>query len=102
LTHQVVLRGAAERDLQSIEDWYELQREGLGSEFRAAADEAIQRITIGPLHYPDLYRGNRRVLLRRFEYAFWYRVQGDLIVVTCCVHGHRGPSYLKKRLGGGA
>ena len=86
MSFRVVLRGAAERDLEEIQDWYELQRTGLGAEFRSAASEAISRIAASPLHYPDLYRGNRRVLFRRFKYAFWYRVQGELIVVLCCVH----------------
>jgi len=32
------LRKSAERDLEATEDWYELQRPGLGAEFREAPE----------------------------------------------------------------
>ena len=102
MSFSVVLRRLAERDLEEIQDWYELQRDGLGSAFRASVDEAVARIAENPFLYADMYRGNRRVLLRRFKYALWYRVQGELVVVLCCVHGRRGDRYIRRRLRRGA
>jgi hypothetical protein len=43
LRTRVLLRRAAELDVVAIEDWYDEQEEGLGSEFRGAVDEAIGR-----------------------------------------------------------
>ena len=68
-----VVRRAAEGDLEAIEDWLEAQRAGLATEFFGSVDEAITRAVGNPFAYPNLYRGNRRVLLRRFKYALWFR-----------------------------
>ena len=98
MSFSVVLRRAAEHDLEEIEDWYELKDPGLGGEFRAAVDEAIGRIAGNPFLYADLYRGNRRVLLRRFRYSLWYRVRGDLVIVLACVHSRRSLRVTRARL----
>jgi len=73
LTLPVLLRRAAELDLVAIEDWYDAQRQGLGTEFRDEVDAAIARVANNPLIYPERYRGARRALLRRFPYVLWYR-----------------------------
>jgi plasmid stabilization system protein ParE len=98
LSLPVLLRRAAELDLAEIEDWYETQREGLGSEFRVSLDEVIRRISDNPFICPERYRGNRRALLRRFPYVVWYRADGDRIVVLACIHGRRDPRRLRARL----
>ena len=67
LTALVLLRRAAELDLAGIEDWYEGQQAGLGSEFRGAVDELFGRIAGNPLAYPERYRTARRALVRRFS-----------------------------------
>jgi toxin ParE1/3/4 len=102
LTVPVLLRRAAELDLVTIEDWYEGQREGLGSEFREAVDAALARIGDHPLAYPERYRGLRRVVLRRFPYVLWYRPFQNFVVVLACVHGGRDPRAIRARLRGGA
>ena len=56
MTLPVFLRRAAELDLAAIEDWYDSQREGLGGEFRQVVDEAITRIAVSLLSYPERYR----------------------------------------------
>ena len=87
-----------ELDLETIEDWNDGQRSGLGLEFRDAVDALIARIADNPLAYPDRYRGSRRALLRRFPYVVWYRVLDDSVVVLACVHGKRDPSVIRARL----
>ena len=71
--------------------WYEEQRRGLGTIFRAELKEAIKRIRDAPLAYPPQYRDLRRVLIERFPYAVFYRVMNDTIVVVGVVHGRRHP-----------
>ena len=86
----------------AIEDWYDARRMGLGTEFRAAVDEAMARIAAHPLMYPERYRASRRALLRRFPYVLWYRVDDDLVIILACVHGRRDPRGVRARLGEGA
>jgi plasmid stabilization system protein ParE len=102
LTFRAVVRRAAESDLEAIEDWLEAQRAGLATEFRGSVDEAITRVIDNPFAYADLYRGNRRVLLRRFKYAVWFRVAGDEVIILACVHGRRNPKVVRSRLRAGA
>ena len=65
----------------AIEDWYDAQRQGLGTEFRDEVDAAIARVANNPLIYPERYRGARRALLRRFPYVLWYRSYDTFVVV---------------------
>ena len=98
MTLPVLIRRAAELDLQRVEDWYEGQRPSLGGEFRDAVDAVIARISANPLAYPERYRGARRALLRRFPYVLWYRVSETLVIVLACVHGKRNPRAIRARL----
>jgi plasmid stabilization system protein ParE len=98
LTRPVLFRDAAELDVIAAEDWYESQRDGLGSEFREAVDAVISRIADHPLVYPERYRGVRRARVRRFPYVVWYRAHENVVVVLACVHGSRDPRAVRARL----
>lgn len=63
---RVVVRRAAELDLETIEDWYASQVPGLGAQFRSAVEDAVVRIGENPFSYPERYQENRRLILRRF------------------------------------
>lgn len=94
----MVLRRAAELDIATIDDWYETQQEGLGAEFREAVNEALARAGRNPFAYPERYRASRRVLLRRFSYVIWYKIQAEDIVVLARVHGKRHPRVARRRV----
>ena len=47
--------------------------------------------------YPVVHRGTRRMLVRRFPYAIFYRTYGDVAVVVACMHGSRDPRRWKSR-----
>lgn len=93
-----MLRRAAELDIATIDDWYETQQEGLGAEFREAVNEALARAGRNPFAYPERYRASRRVLLRRFPYVIWYKIQAEDIVVLARVHGKRNPRVARRRV----
>lgn len=95
---KVLLRRAAELDLAGIEDWYESQRPGLGTEFREMFDELVDRVSENPFAFPARYRGSRRALLRRFPYVVWYSVQEDVAVILACLHARRDPRVTRSRL----
>jgi plasmid stabilization system protein ParE len=78
---QCIVRPAAAADIDDAFLWYEGQRAGLGHD----------GIAEHPLRYPVIRRNTRRALLRRFPYAIYYRVYGDVIVVVACMHGRRDP-----------
>ena len=88
---QLVVRPAAAADIEDAVDWYERQREGLGTEFLEAVYLALESIAQNPQRAPLIHRDVRRALLRRFPYGIYYRVYPDLVVVVACMHGRRDP-----------
>jgi plasmid stabilization system protein ParE len=74
--YRVVVRGLAERDLEAAEEWYNLQRPGLGAEFRQIFSDLAQRLAETPQIYPRVHGEIRRAVLRRFPYLRWLR-SGD-------------------------
>lgn len=71
---QIIIRPAAAADTEQAYLWYERQRAGLGDEFLAAIQTALDDISVHPATYPLIHRDARRALLRRFPYGIFYRM----------------------------
>lgn len=94
---KLILRPEAEADALEAYRWYSEQLPGLGEEFLAEIDRALETIRANPEAHPKLHREFRRVLTRRFPYALFYAVRGDRIVVFAILHTARDPALWKKR-----
>lgn len=92
-----ILRAAAAADVEEAYDWYEAQREGLGDEFLAAVQAALESILNHPEAAPIVHRETRRVLLRRFPYGIHYRLIDEEVVVVACFHAKRNPRLWSTR-----
>ena len=92
-----VFRTAAAADVEEAHNWYEGQRRGLGEEFLAAVQAALEQVESNPQLYAVLYRDTRRVLLRRFPYGLYYRVLDDRVIVVACFHAKRDPRVWRAR-----
>jgi toxin ParE1/3/4 len=77
---------AAIADLLAAHDWYEQRSPGLGKDFVRMIDAAFDGIALQPTLFPPLHRGLRRVLIRRFPYAVFYRIDRDAIRVVAGLH----------------
>src|ERR671938_1467293 len=91
MTYKVIVRPAAEREIQEAFDWYEEKSEGLGLEFLRAADACLAGIKRNPIASPAMYQDIRRALLRKFPYALFYMVKEERIIVLACFHAKRDP-----------
>jgi plasmid stabilization system protein ParE len=91
------VRPAAAADIDEAFVWYERQRAGLGDEFLETIRRAMQEIESSPLRNPVIHRNTRRLLVRRFPYALYYRVYDESVVVVACMHGRRAPRQWKRR-----
>jgi len=94
----VILRPAAEADLQEAYDWYEERERGLGAEFLRRVDSCIQLICRHPEMYPAVYMDARQGVIRRFPYAVLYFREADDIVVIAVFHAARDPKVWKRRV----
>jgi plasmid stabilization system protein ParE len=81
----------AEADIAEAFAWYEAQRPGLGTEFKAALVDLLQTIEDAPERVPVIRGRTRRALLRRFPFGVFYVLDPELIAVTACLHGRRNP-----------
>ncbi len=95
---QVIVRPAAEADVQEASDWYEGREPGLGGQFLDELKETFTRVRHMPLQFPDVGRNVRRALLRRFPYAVYFVLRNESrVVVIAVLHQRRNPSLWKKR-----
>jgi plasmid stabilization system protein ParE len=98
---RLILRPSAEEDIYSTRDWYEAEEPGLGARFVAELGNSLRRIQALPLQFPDVGRGVRRALLRRFPYAVYFILPDERrAVVLAVLHQRRHPGAWKKRLPG--
>ena len=78
--------------------WYETQRTGLGREFSAEVDAALQRAQVRPDRFPKA-REAQKIRLKRFrKYSIYFVVEKEGIGVVAVWHGARNPAGLKRRL----
>ena len=85
----VIIRPRAETDLREACQWYEAQRAGLGDEFLGEVKRAITFLEEQPDRRPLYYRGFRRLLMRRFPYKRFYRIEGNRVIVFRVLHAKR-------------
>ena len=103
MTWRVVIEPAAERELRGARDWYDEQREGLGSLFVDCVDEAIGRISALPsasTAVPGVPHelGVRRVLVKKFPFTVVFIEHADFISVVAVAHSRRKPGYWLSRI----
>ena len=65
--------------------------------FLRALDEVLEQIAVFPESCPKFHRNTRRVLLNRFPYSVYYRVQNGSVEVLAVLHGMRNPSFLRRQ-----
>jgi toxin ParE1/3/4 len=89
---------SVDADIEAAFQWYESEEAGLGFEFVDELRHAYRRILNGPLKYQELRSGIRRAITRRFPYAIYFSVEGEVIVVVAVLHTARDPAVWQRRL----
>ena len=85
----VIIRPRAEADVMRAWQWYEDQRHGLGDEFLLEMRRLVDSLQTDYEQRPIYYRDFRRLLIRRFPYNLFYRVEIERIVVFRILHASR-------------
>jgi plasmid stabilization system protein ParE len=90
----------AKLDFEQAANWYLAQVPGLSDDFAAEVDKTLQRLMLNPAQFPLAYRGEnvRRVLIGRFPYKIFFRIDPDEIVVIGILHASQDDWILKRRL----
>jgi plasmid stabilization system protein ParE len=87
----LILTQEAEEDIAEAKAWYNRQRQGLGDEFVLCVEEALERISRLPKAAAVVFQDLRRLVVRRFPYGVFFRVEEDYIAVLAVYHSRRDP-----------
>jgi plasmid stabilization system protein ParE len=97
VTVPLVWHPAAVDEFLGAVTWYEQQRPTLGAEFADACRAALALIQDRPQAFRIMRGDVRRVLLRRFPYAIFYRYREAELLVVAVMHERRDPRRWQDR-----
>jgi plasmid stabilization system protein ParE len=93
----VRIRPEAELDLQEAYSYLEQCRVGLGADFMKCVQNALAKVSSNHEHYSIVHKSIRRILVRRFPFAVFYRKVDDIIVVFAVLYCAREPTTWRAR-----
>lgn len=99
MIYQVQFRIEAERDIEDAARWYEAQSQGLGHNYLNQITEAVVKLKESPFLYPVVHKDIRRVLIKKFPFGIYFRVEEDIVLVFAVLHASRDPNIWKQRPG---
>lgn len=101
---QIRIHAEASREAIEAAAWYEKQRLGLGADFGAAVDAALDLLEEGivplrPVPWSAHKRAVRRLSLKRFPFDVVVIERGEEMLVIAFAHHARHPGYWRHRRG---
>ncbi len=90
---KLVLSQNARLEIEESKEYYNLQKETLGDEFKRDIQSAIDNIKKSPNLYPNISENIKRTLLHRFPFSIFYTIKEDTILILAVAHQHRRPRY---------
>ena len=94
----VILRPAADADIEENHDYLEGVRVGLGDRFVTRVREALAQIESMPEMYGIIWQDVRVARLRQFRHIIYYVVFQDRVEVLAVIHGSRDSSVWQSRV----
>lgn len=94
---RLIVRPAAEQDLATAYKWHREIREDLALRFLADIQDGLKRITRGPRLYAVVGLGMRRLKIKTFKYAIYFKEMQESIEVFAILHTSRDPDLWRLR-----
>jgi len=95
---QVRIASSAERDLLEGYAFYERQQAGIGDYFLDSLFADIDALMLFAGVHPRPEGRLHRTLARRFPYAIYYDIQGEVATVVAVLDWRRNPASIAERL----
>lgn len=91
-------------DIAEAANWYDREgHAGLGDRFTATFYSFVSHLQEKGEIYRVVYSDFRRILLKPFSYALYYRYHDDLLIISLVIHAARSPrrarALLRERRG---
>lgn len=94
----VSLLHEAELELWEAVAYYEDKADGLGLDFAAEVEQALEILSESPERWPPRPDGTRRFLIHRFPFLIVYTLAEDRVWVIAIAHCKRRPGYWSDRI----
>jgi len=90
---------AAAQDLIDGFRFYEMQEAGLGQYFLDSLFADVDSLLLYAGMHPACFGAYHRLLAKRFPFAIYYKVDGDVVLVYAVLDCRRNPAWARKRFG---
>lgn len=87
----LVIKDEALQEIRQAQLWYDVQRPGLGEQFRRDLRNSLSFVVKSAPGYAIRKDPYRAAVLERFPYIVWYAVEGPNIVVYRVRHAKQRP-----------
>jgi plasmid stabilization system protein ParE len=87
---------AAQEQLRDAALYYQKESQSLAYAFVDAVDHTVQILARQPKMGPEFRKGTRRVLVKRFPIALFYRLESEEVLILVVWHTSRDPQKLNK------
>jgi plasmid stabilization system protein ParE len=94
---RIQILGDAQQDLIEGYHFYEKQASGLWPYFLDCLFSDIDSLQLHAGVHQVVF-GNHRCLSKRFPFAIYYTVEGDLVRIQAVLDCRRNPTWIRKRL----
>jgi hypothetical protein len=98
VSHDVRLRRELLDEVSEAYGWYDERAAGLGDEFLSVFYAGIAMVQREPTLLRTVYLDFRRILLRRFPFLLYYRIEHETIVFVLLFHCARDPKVMRREL----
>jgi len=91
-----IISKLALKELEDARVYYNLEKEGLGEEFKAYVHNEVDIVFTSPYLYPVIIEPVHRKVLNTFPYNIFYRIDNKAIVILSIAHQRKKPTYTHK------
>ena len=95
---KVRILASASQDLIEGYRFYEKQAEGIGAYFLDSLYSDIDSLIINAGIHPIYFGIYQRLLSKRFPFAVYYRVEGQIAKVYAVLDCRRKPAWIRRKL----
>ena len=98
MSREIIYLPEVSGDFVDAFNYYEALRVNLGQKFEAAYYRAEQEIENGLMTHRRVFEHYHRVVLKKFPYILYYRLDGTKAVITGLFFAKRDPTGIKESL----
>jgi plasmid stabilization system protein ParE len=97
VSRPVILRPAADADIETTHNELEQAQAGLGTRFIKRVREVLERIEVMPEMYGLIWKDVRAARLKKFRHVVYYVAFADRVEVLAVLHGSRDAAAWQSR-----